>query len=289
MIQPQETSPEGPASFCLMDPRGTIGADGCAVDPVRSPPATESLVMGEQRVGRCMCAKDSVVRKPIVKKRVEIQSSGSASGAVRGHSEPATAHIVPKVQVFTSSANCGPMTAPPAATPIGAVKAPDTLDSAQVIPADGPSMANHSAPQLVLVPAIKKVSRATNTSDSHSGDSGVVSCAPCKPILTNSIQRNHWNSSTVVPSTSMEAVGIDHDVQPARATCLRRYGSSQSCKSATTLRSVTSTSRGQLRHFLPFFRLVQFEFDGSNPDDIRRCVICRVGHPFNMAPSHRFR
>ena len=117
MIQPQETSPEGPASFCLMDPRGTIGADGCAVDPVRSPPATESLVMGEQRVGRCMCAKDSVVRKPIVKKRVEIQSSGSASGAVRGHSEPATAHIVPKVQVFTSSANCGPMTAPPAATP----------------------------------------------------------------------------------------------------------------------------------------------------------------------------
>jgi hypothetical protein len=248
VIQSQETSPEGPASFCLMDPRGTIGADGCAADPVRSSPASESLVMGEQRVGRCLCAKDSGVRKPIVKKRVEIQSSGSASGAVRGHSEPATAHIVPKVQVFTSSANCGTITAPPAATAIGAVKASDTLDSAQVIPADGPPMANHSAPQLVLVPAIKKVSRATNTFDS--GDSGVV-CAPCKPILTNSIQRNHWNSSSVAPSTSMEAVGIDQDVQPARATCLRRYGSSQSCKSATTLRSVTSTSRGQLRHFLP--------------------------------------
>jgi len=61
-----------------------------------------------------------------------------------------------------------------------------------------------------------------------------------KPILS----RKNWNNTIDVSGVGGGSSSSAHHLQH-QPSCLRRYGSQQSCKSATTLRSyVSSTSRG---------------------------------------------
>ena len=69
------------------------------------------------------------------------------------------------------------------------------------------------------------------------------STGPSKPILS----RKNWNNTI---DSSGRPVPLSHHNQQQlqhSASCLKRYGSQQSCRSATTLRSYVSTSRGTLK------------------------------------------
>lgn len=64
-----------------------------------------------------------------------------------------------------------------------------------------------------------------------------------KPILS----RKNWNNTIDVSGVGAGSSASQQHHHQHQPSCLRRYGSQQSCKSATTLRSyVTSTSRGNL-------------------------------------------
>jgi len=76
------------------------------------------------------------------------------------------------------------------------------------------------------------------------------STGPSKPILS----RKNWNNTI---DSSGRPVPLSHHNQQQlqhSASCLKRYGSQQSCRSATTLRSYVSTSRGTVKiHILSLF------------------------------------
>lgn len=101
------------------------------------------------------------------------------------------------------------------------------------------SIDRHIVPQVVEVVGPNRtkhgpVSRTNSEIVSRTGVGNVSSAVITKPILS----RKNWNNT-------IDVSGVGR--QQHQPSCLRRYGSQQSCKSATTLRSYvasSSTSRG---------------------------------------------
>ena len=93
----------------------------------------------------------------------------------------------------------------------------------------------------------RQVRIASGLQEQQQRNSIQTTTGPSKPILS----RKNWNNTI---DSSGRAVPLSHHNQQQQqhsASCLKRYGSQQSCRSATTLRSYVSTSRGKLiLHFL---------------------------------------
>jgi hypothetical protein len=84
-----------------------------------------------------------------------------------------------------------------------------------------------------------------------------------KPILS----RKNWNNTIDVSGVGGGSSSSAHHLQH-QPSCLRRYGSQQSCKSATTLRSyVSSTSRGTVYQLFHSPRKSVLLFQLSNGSD----------------------
>jgi hypothetical protein len=84
-----------------------------------------------------------------------------------------------------------------------------------------------------------------------------------KPILF----RKNWNNTIDVSGVGGGSSSSAHHLQH-QPSCLRRYGSQQSCKSATTLRSyVSSTSRGTVYQLFHSPRKSVLLFQLSNGSD----------------------
>lgn len=88
-----------------------------------------------------------------------------------------------------------------------------------------------------VVPQVVHVAKHEQSDSLPGGSSSNNGGPPIKPILS----RKNWSGAS-------EAGGGPQSIQRHDASCLRRYDSQQSCKSAVTLRSYISTqSRGECR------------------------------------------
>lgn len=167
-----------------------------------------------QRIGRCLCAKeshppeadgqpDSDPPPQQLKSTLKKPRTNEAS-ATTVKSVDASQHIVPQVvQVVTSQRTKQHGNSEPG------MRATDSKTSIETTTGRG------------------RINRANTTSVAATN-----AVLPVKPILS----RKNWNNT------------IDSSPQQHQPSCLRRYGSQQSCKSATTLRSyVSNTSRGNFQ------------------------------------------
>lgn len=212
------------------------GVDLALVSWVDGPVVDLSSVAGQprphqhQRIGRCLCAKDAAVLaeteglaqessslpatlKPTLKKtRQNASASSSVSYSASTKTSSVDRHIVPQVVEVSHRTK-------------------------QQQQQHGQVSRTNSAADKSVDRAVR-ISRPSTTIKNH--DSITPTTAPTKPILS----RKNWNNTIDVSGVGSAAA----QQQQHQPSCLRRYGSQQSCKSATTLRSyVTSTGqRGNL-------------------------------------------
>lgn len=230
------------------------GVDLALVSWMDGPVVDLSSVSGQprshehQRIGRCLCAKDAAAAesevaaqqnsvpqlKSTLKKQQQQQQQhrpAPSTSYSASKSPSIDRHIVPQVvQVVSQRTKQHGQVSNSSSTTAGSVEKGGQQQQQQPLEASS----NRT-----------RINRA-NTSATTSLPAG----HPTKPILS----RKNWNN-TIDSSPHQQ----QHHHQPS---CLRRYGSQQSCKSATTLRSyVTSTSRGNFKVnecnkiFLLFFSL----------------------------------
>lgn len=203
-------SADGSAVVSGVDLALVTWVDGPVVDLSSQPRPHQ-----HQRIGRCLCAKEP-------------------DGVETAHQQqqPDTDHLQLKSTLKKARASSSSETSAAIAT--------KTVDASQ-----------HIVPQVVQVvtsqrtkqqpanePGMTLDSKTTSTETTVRGrpinrantTSIPAVVLPVKPILS----RKNWLNNT-----------IDSSPQQHQPSCLRRYGSQQSCKSATTVRSyVSNTSRG---------------------------------------------
>lgn len=210
-------SADGSAVVSGVDLALVSWVDGPVVD--LSSVASQPRPHHHQRIGRCLCAKESThppeadgqpdsldpappQLKSTLKKPRTTTTTNEGTSATTTVKNVDVQHIVPQVvQVVTSQRTRQHLGEPgmPA-------------DSKTLIDTTGRGRINRANTTLVA--------------------SATTSVLPVKPILS----RKNWNNT------------IDSSPQQHQPSCLRRYGSQQSCKSATTLRSyVSNTSRGNFQ------------------------------------------
>lgn len=129
-------------------------------------------------------------------------------------------HIVPQVEVFSAGINTKPVAAISANNRSG-----DRTGSIQD-------------------------TAMTTTSSSNATTTAAATANNHKPILS----RKHWNNTIDVGSSSASVHAT------VLSSNLRRYGSQQSCKSASTLRSYLSTSNSRGKPSLPLQSTVDFQW-----------------------------
>lgn len=96
-----------------------------------------------------------------------------------------------------------------------------------------------------IVPQVVQLESA-RPKEEQSGPSNNGGPLPIKPILS----RKNWSNTT--ETSIATSSGTQQSIQRHEPSCLRRYDSQQSCKSAVTLRSYISTqSRGECRNPQP--------------------------------------
>lgn len=166
------------------------------------------------QVGRCLCSEEEeegdhkpLAPRPQQKKPPVLPVAPPAKKSVSLQQQPQPLHIVPNVVQVSAHPQ------PPASSA-----------TRQVRIATG----NHHPQQ----------QQQQQQQPPHRNSTG-----PSKPILS----RKNWNNTI---DSSGRPVPLSHHNQQQlqhSASCLKRYGSQQSCRSATTLRSYVSTSRGTVK------------------------------------------
>lgn len=160
------------------------------------------------KVGRCLCSAKETSGSVGSNKPAPSSNGGTVKKRAMVIDRP---HIIPQVEVFSV-----PSVKQQAVATISQRQAHKVNSKAGAI--EEPSLITGSTPAVVM-PA------ATTTANHH------------KPILS----RKNWNNTIDICGPS----GSSSTQQQPPQSNLRRYGSQQSCKSASTLRSyLSSTSRG---------------------------------------------
>lgn len=220
------------------------GVDLALVSWMDGPVVDLSSVSGQprphehQRIGRCLCAKDAAVAesqvaaqhtnstvpqlKSTLKKQQQQQQHRPAPSTSYSASKSPSIdrHIVPQVvQVVSQRTKQHGQVSNSSSTTAGILE-------------KGAQQQQQQQQQPLEVSNRNRISRANTSATS------LPAGHPSKPILS----RKNWNNTIDGGPHQQQQ---QHHHQPS---CLRRYGSQQSCKSATTLRSyVTSTSRGNFK------------------------------------------
>lgn len=209
-----------------------LAVDHQGVCPSSIGPATSTSVdeerfdVPQQRVGRCLCAKTPL--KSTIKKRTGAPATAAAAAAA---GVKVTAAAGATATAAVTNLRHEPKAAGQDAPPAHIVPQVQVFVSS-ANRAEHNSQASTQTQASVGVPAVtlatyRKVSRSTNTYSSGHQHTN-------EPVLTK-VGKN-WNHS-------MDVVG-GHNHQE-NGSNLQRCGSQQSCKSAATVRSVTSTSRSR--------------------------------------------
>lgn len=195
--------------------------------------------LDQQRVGRCLCSKETTAA-------VEPTQDGSTL-------------LKPTLKKAPHYSAAGSATK---TLTIDRHIVPQVVEVATHRTKQGQVSRTNSSSEIVSRTGGNKLNRVASNSTRNANVSST------KPILS----RKNWNNTIDV-----SGVGAARQ-QQHQPSCLRRYGSQQSCKSATTLRSYvanSSTSRGKF-YFL--FSNGQCRVDGAELD-----IIDRVLNPLKSA------
>ncbi len=167
------------------------------------------------KVGRCLCSAKETSGSVGSNKPAPSSNGGTVKKRAMVIDRP---HIIPQVEVFSV-----PSVKQQQAVVTISQRQAHKVNSKAGATAEEPSLITGSTPAV----AAAVMPTATTTTANHH-----------KPILS----RKNWNNTIDICGPSGSASSTQQ--QPPQSN-LRRYGSQQSCKSASTLRSyLSSTSRG---------------------------------------------